>query len=47
LKIVAERVDALLAEARQLNIDTETVIEIIQERDEAMSAAHASGSERK
>ena len=36
LKIVAERVDALLAEARQLNIDTETLIDLIHERDEAM-----------
>jgi DNA-binding transcriptional regulator YhcF (GntR family) len=36
LKIVTERVDALLAEARQLNIDTETLIDLIHERDEAM-----------
>jgi GntR family transcriptional regulator len=36
LKIVTERVDALLAEARQMNIDTDTLIELIQERDEAM-----------
>ena len=39
LKIVAERVDALLAEARQLNIDTETLIDLIHERDEAMQPA--------
>jgi GntR family transcriptional regulator len=38
LKIIAERVDALLAEARQLNIDTETLIDLIHERDEAMQA---------
>ena len=36
LKIIAERVDALLAEARQLNIDTDTLIDLIHERDEAM-----------
>jgi len=36
LKIVTERVDALLAEARQMNIDTETLIELIHERDEEM-----------
>src|SRR2546430_7741211 len=38
LKIVTERVDALLAEARQMNVDTASLIEIIQERDEAMQA---------
>jgi len=41
LKIVTERVDALLAEARQMNIDTETIIELIEERDEAMQTATA------
>ena len=39
LKIVSERVDALLAEARQMNIDVEDLIELIQERDEAMQTA--------
>ena len=39
LKIVTERVDALLAEARQLNIDTDTLIDLIHERDEAMQPA--------
>jgi GntR family transcriptional regulator len=39
LKIVTERIDALLAEARQLDIDTETLIDLIHERDEAMQAA--------
>lgn len=38
MKIVTERIDALLTEARQLNIDIETVLELIQARDEAMSA---------
>ena len=47
LKIVTERVDALLAEARQMNIDTETLIELIQERDEAMQPAAAAASRNK
>ena len=41
LKIIAERVDALLAEARQMNIDTETLVELIQDRDEAMTSTAA------
>src|SRR6478609_3742696 len=36
LKIVTERIDALLAEARQMNIDTDALIELLQERDELM-----------
>ena len=39
LKIVTERIDALLAEARQMNIDTEMLIELLQERDELMQTA--------
>ena len=39
LKIISERVDALLAEARQMNIDIEELIELVQERDETMQAA--------
>jgi GntR family transcriptional regulator len=39
LKIISERVDALLAEARQMDIDLENLIELIQQRDEAMQAA--------
>src|SRR5881398_1283627 len=34
LKIVTERIDALLAEARQMSIDIEELMELIQERDE-------------
>src|ERR1044071_3087936 len=30
LKIVTERIDALLAEARQMNVDTSALIELIQ-----------------
>jgi GntR family transcriptional regulator len=43
LKIVTERIDALLVEARQMDIDTERLIELIQERDEAMRAERVSG----
>ena len=39
LKIVSERIDALLAEARQMNIDTDALIELLRERDELMHAA--------
>lgn len=41
LKIIIERIDALLAEARQMNVDTDTLIELIQERDEAMRSIPA------
>jgi len=39
LKIITVRIDALLAEARQMNIDLETLVELLHERDEAMQAA--------
>jgi GntR family transcriptional regulator len=39
LKIVSERIDALLAEARQMKIDTEELVELIHERDELMQAS--------
>jgi DNA-binding transcriptional regulator YhcF (GntR family) len=39
LKIITERIDALLAEGRQMNIDLETLIALLHERDEAMQAA--------
>ena len=45
MKIISERVDALLAEARQMNIDIDELIELIQERGESMQAA-ASGREK-
>jgi GntR family transcriptional regulator len=38
LKILTERIDALLAQARQMNIDTDAVVELIRERDEIMQA---------
>jgi GntR family transcriptional regulator len=37
MRIVAERVDALLAEARQMNFSTETLIELIAERDKLIA----------
>src|SRR5262245_11510983 len=43
LKIVTERIDALLAEARQMDIDVERLMELIREREEAMEAARVSG----
>jgi GntR family transcriptional regulator len=36
VKILTERIDALLAEARQMGIDVSEVIELITRRDEAM-----------
>jgi GntR family transcriptional regulator len=42
LRILTERIDALLAEARQMNVDTPELLELIQERDEAMQPAAAS-----
>ncbi len=36
LKVLTQRVDALLAEARQMNIDTEEVLDLIRQRDEAL-----------
>jgi GntR family transcriptional regulator len=36
LKILTDRVDALLAEARQMNIDTDAVVALIRQRDEVM-----------
>jgi GntR family transcriptional regulator len=36
LKIVTERVDALLATAHQMDIDTEEVVALVRQRDQAM-----------
>jgi GntR family transcriptional regulator len=38
LKIIGERIDALLSEARQMNVDVETLVRLIEERDQAMQA---------
>ena len=36
LKILTERIDALLAEARQLGIRTDDVVELLRQRDEVL-----------
>ena len=36
LKILTERIDALLAEARQLGIRTDEVVELVRQRDEIL-----------
>jgi GntR family transcriptional regulator len=36
LKILTGRIDALLAEARQMNIDTDTLVDLLRQRDEVM-----------
>jgi GntR family transcriptional regulator len=38
LRILAERADALLAEARQMNVGLDEVIELLRQRDEAMQS---------
>jgi GntR family transcriptional regulator len=37
VRILTERVDALLAEARQMNISTEEIVELLNQRDDAMN----------
>ena len=39
VKILTERIDALLAEARQLNIRTDEVIDLIRQRDDVLQPA--------
>jgi GntR family transcriptional regulator len=43
VRIITERVDALLAEARQLGIELEEVVELVRRRDQAMPST---GGER-
>jgi GntR family transcriptional regulator len=43
MKILSERVDGLLAEARQLGIKVEDVMELIVRRDQAMQPPEAGG----
>jgi GntR family transcriptional regulator len=38
LKILSERIDALLAEARQLDVSLDDVIALLRQRDQAMQA---------
>lgn len=37
MRILTERVDALLAEARQMNIRTEEIVELLRQREDAMN----------
>ncbi len=39
LKILTERVDALLAEARQMNVGTDELLQLVRQRDEAMQTS--------
>ena len=39
LKILTDRIDALLAEARQMNVNTDELIQLVRQRDEAMQPA--------
>jgi GntR family transcriptional regulator len=36
LKILTERIDALLVESRQLNVGTDEIIELLRQRDQAL-----------
>src|SRR5262249_34684080 len=38
LKILTERIDALLAEARQMNIATDVIVDLIRQRDALMQS---------
>ncbi len=38
LKILTERIDALLAEASQMNVRIDEIVELVRQRDEAMQA---------
>ena len=44
VKILTERIDALLAEARQMDIDLEEVVKLMHQRDAAMQAAVKQGA---
>ncbi|MGE5192134.1 MAG: GntR family transcriptional regulator [Deltaproteobacteria bacterium] len=39
VKILAERIDALLAEARQMNVPFDDVVKLLQQRDAAMQSS--------
>jgi GntR family transcriptional regulator len=41
LKILAGRIDALLAEARQMDVDTDAVVELVRQRDQVMDSARS------
>jgi GntR family transcriptional regulator len=39
LRILSARVDVLLAEARQMDVDTDAVVELLRQRDQAMQTS--------
>jgi GntR family transcriptional regulator len=39
LKILSGRIDALLAEARQMDVDTDAVVDLLRQRDQVMRSA--------
>jgi GntR family transcriptional regulator len=43
MKILTERVDALLAEARQMNVDTDEIVNLIRQRNELMQSPKPEG----
>ena len=46
LKVLTERVDALVAEARQLGFDVDDVVDLVRRRDEALQPPHPSHEAR-
>jgi GntR family transcriptional regulator len=42
LRILTERIDALLAEARQLNVGIDEIVQLVRQRDEAMQTLNRS-----
>jgi GntR family transcriptional regulator len=40
LKILTERIDALLAQARQMNVGIEEILQLLRQRDEAMQSSN-------
>jgi GntR family transcriptional regulator len=45
LRILADRADTLLAEAHQMNVDWDELVDLLRERDARMRAAHEAGKE--
>ncbi len=41
LKILARRIDALLAESRQMNVPLDELIDLLRQRDRVMAPAHS------
>ena len=39
IKILTERIDALLAEARQMDVDLEEIVKLVRQRDDAMQVS--------